>query len=92
MTNSQTHTKPSTKQLRYLNSLAEATGQSFAYPKTSREASEEIKRLKGQKRTSRADRQREVRSIRRQMADGRGDGARVRDDELGGYGSNAGWR
>ncbi len=91
MTNSQPHIPPSPKQLRYLEGLREATGQTYTYPKTSGEASKEITRLKKVKRTSRSDRRREVQSVRRAMASGRGDGARIRDDELSGYGSTSTW-
>ncbi|MGD9734957.1 MAG: hypothetical protein AB7V58_05015 [Solirubrobacterales bacterium] len=75
----------------YLRALAEKTGGSFTYPRTSRQASEEIDRMKGRKATSGSDRRRETRQVRRDMATGRGDGARVRDEELAGYGSDAHW-
>jgi hypothetical protein len=75
----------------YLQDLATATGRSFKWPRTQREASEEIKALKKFKRTSRADRRRETREIRADMARGRGGSAAVRDDELTGYGSTAAW-
>src|SRR5882672_4083433 len=91
MTNSLPHTPPSPEQLSYLKDLCEATGQSGTYPKTSGEASKEITHLKKVKRTSRSDRRREVQSVRRVMASGRGDGARIRDDELSGYGSTSTW-
>lgn len=45
-------TKPTGKQLRYLRQLAERTGQTFTYPRTSRQASAEIDRLKAQKPSS----------------------------------------
>ena len=37
---------PSARQLNYLKALANRTGQTFTYPKTSRDASREIQRLK----------------------------------------------
>jgi hypothetical protein len=94
MTDSQPHTAspPTAKQLDYLRDLALGRGQSFAYPATSQEASREIKRLLRAKRTSPADRRRETRAVRDDMATRRGDAARVRPEELGGYGSNACWR
>lgn len=93
MTNSQPHISnpPTPKQLSFLRDLALGRGQSFAYPETFEEADREIKRLLGQKRTSAAERRREVRAVRDDMAR-RGDAASVRLDELGGYGSSAHWR
>lgn len=92
MTNPQPHhSKPTNATIDYLRDLAMQKGQSFAWPQTQREASEEIKRLKKVRRTSRADRRRETRQVRGDMASGRGDAARVRDEELGGYGSTAHW-
>lgn len=92
MTNSEQHHKPpNNEQMAYLRGLAASTGGSFAWPTTSKEASEEIDRLKGEKRTSAADRRRETQEVREAMATGRGDAARVRDEELRGYGSNAHW-
>jgi hypothetical protein len=94
MTNSQPHTAnpPTPRQLSYLRDLALGRGQSFAYPQTFEEASREIKRLLGEKQTGRAERHREVRAVRDDMATGRGDAASVRLDELGGFGSTAHWR
>jgi hypothetical protein len=93
MTNSQSHPNklPTPKQLRYLRDLALGRGQSFAYPETSQEASREIKRLLRAGRTSAAERRREVRAVRDEMAAGRSDGASVRAAELSGYGSTASW-
>lgn len=92
MTNSQHHhRKPSAKQLRYLRSLAERCGESFAYPESAAQASTEIDRLKGRRRTARADRRREVAQVRRAMARGVGDAAAVREAEISGYGSSATW-
>jgi hypothetical protein len=83
--------KPTSKQLRYLRSLAESRGESFAYPATRAQASAEIERLKARRRSPRGDRRREVAEVRRAMAT-RGDAAAVRSSELGGYGSSATWR
>ena len=38
--------KPTSRQLNYLRALANRTGQTFTYPRTRREASREIERLK----------------------------------------------
>jgi hypothetical protein len=93
MTNPQPHPSnpPTPKQINYLRDLALGRGQSFGYPKTSGEASREIKRLLKVKRTNSADRRREARAISADIATP-GDAARVRDHELSGYGSTAAWR
>ena len=83
--------KPTPKQLKYLRALAQRTGQTFAYPRTMEAASDEIDRLTGVKATPRTDRRRELREVQDDLATGRGDAARVRDDELSGYGSTATW-
>lgn len=94
MTNSQPHASnpPTPRQLSYLRDLALGRGQTFAYPKTFEEASREIKRLLKGERTPRADRRQEARAISAEMAERRGDSARIRDHELGGYGASAHWR
>jgi len=93
MTNPQPHPSnpPTPKQISYLRDLALGRGQTFTYPETFDEADQQIKRLRKVKRTSRADRRREVRGVSADMA-GRGDAASVRSHELGGYGSSAHWR
>lgn len=92
MTNPQQHPNPaSKKQMALLRSLASERGQSFAYPRTWQEADKEIKRLKGVTSLSRDDRRREDRGVRDAMSN-RGDAARVRADELAGYGSTARWK
>lgn len=67
------------------------TGESFAWPPTQVQASKEIRRLEKVKRTSSADRRRETKQVRSDMATRRGGAAAVRDDEIGGYGSTASW-
>lgn len=83
--------KPTRKQLNYLRALAQRTGQTFTWPKTMAEASAEIQRLERVKPTPRTDRRRELRLLQDDLATARGDAARVRDDELSGYGSTATW-
>ena len=83
--------KPTPTQRNYLRALAQRTGQTFTWPKTMEAASDEIDRLKGVKATPRTDRRRELREVQDHLATGRGDAARVRDDELSGYGSSARW-
>lgn len=78
-------------QLRYLRTRAALTGQTFAYPATTAEASHEINRLRRVPRTPRADVARERRQVADDMANRRGDAARVRPDELEGHGSSARW-
>ena len=83
--------KPTPKQFNYLRALAQRTGQTFTRPTTMEAASEEIDRLKGVKATPRSDRRRELREIQDDLATGRGDAARVRENEVSGYGSTATW-
>jgi hypothetical protein len=90
--------RPTVKQLAYLRALAARVGQSFAYPRTRRQASAEIRRLGAAQRRcdSRLERQgerRERRAIQRDLQE-RATGA-VRVDlerETTGYGANATWR
>lgn len=84
--------KPTAKQLAYLRALAERTGQTFAYPRTKRQASQEIRRLRGQRPSPRADRIRERREISDDLATRTGDAARIRGSEITGYGSTATWK
>lgn len=82
---------PTSKQLAYLRALAERTGQTFPMPRTSQEASAEIRRLKA----APADSQLERRIERDEIADAIGTGAqdsvRITRDEVTGYGSSATW-
>jgi hypothetical protein len=59
--------------------------------KTSRQASNEINRLKQTKPSSRTERYVERKLIADQIATGPQDAARVRDDEISGHGSSATW-
>jgi hypothetical protein len=52
MANSNISSKPTSRQLSYLRSLAHRTGQTFTYPQTSQQASAEINRLKNAKPSS----------------------------------------
>ena len=83
-------TKPTARQLRYLRSLAQRTGQTFTYPHTAAEASREIDRLKRARPSSLAELEIE-REIADAVAVGERDAARVRADEIDGYGSSATW-
>src|SRR5450631_134748 len=86
-----TSSKPTSRQLSYLKSLANRTGQTFTYPQTSRQASAEINRLKQTKPSSRTERYVERKLIADQIATGPLDAARVRDEEIHGRGSSATW-
>jgi hypothetical protein len=83
--------RPTPRQLSYLKGLAERTGQTFTYPRTSAQARAEIDRLKGIRPESRADRRRERKEIADAIANGPADAARVHDSETTGYGSTATW-
>jgi hypothetical protein len=90
--------KPTGKQLAYLRQLAIQLGQSFAYPRTSAEASAEIRRLRASRGgrdvgLDRGDERRERRAIVRELQERAGDAARVDlEREAIGYGANATWR
>ena len=83
-------TKPTPRQLRYLRSLAQRTGQTFTYPHTFAQASREITRLKQARPSSHGELEVE-REIADAVAVGEQDAARVRGDEIDGYGSNCQW-
>ncbi len=82
---------PTSKQLAYLRALAERTGQTFAMPRTSREASAEIHRLKATPTESRLERKIERGDIADAITTGAQDSVRVNRDEVTGYGSSAAW-
>ena len=86
-----TTSKPTSRQLAYLKSLADRTGQTFTYPQTSQQASAEINRLKHTTPSSRTERYVERKLIADEIATGPIDAARVRDDEIHGRGSSATW-
>jgi hypothetical protein len=87
--------KPTLKQVNYLKVLATRTGTSFTYPKTSSQASAEIKRL--QQIKSRGSSFAELASGRNAaaaawdipVAEGRA--CDIQDFEIDGYGSSARW-
>ena len=84
--------KPTTRQLSYLRSLANRTGQTFTYPKTRQQASAEINRLKRTRPSSRTEVRIERKLIADQIAAGPVDAARVREREISGHGSTATWK
>jgi len=84
--------KPTPKQLAYLKSLAEATATTFTYPKSSAQASAEIRRMKARPRSSTGERTRERRDVQRELAERPQDAAAVRvGRDVRGYGSSARW-
>ena len=82
---------PTAKQLAYLRALAERTGRTFAWPRTSQQASAEIRKLRATQSDSRVERAIERREIADAIATGPVDGSRVRDHEVAGWGSTASW-
>ena len=82
---------PTQKQQRYLRSLAQKTGTSFTPPATKAQASREIKRLKQLAASPRHEREGDRRAVSERLASGTS-AARVREDEVEGYGSNCQWR
>jgi hypothetical protein len=85
--------RPATpKQLRYLKTLADRSGQTFTYPKTAADASREIHRLQTATPSTRTERYLERKAIADQIATGPvHDGARVQEHEISGHGSSATW-
>jgi len=84
--------KPTPRQLAYLKSLAEATTTTFTYPKSSAQASAEIRRIKARPRSSTGERTRERRDVQRELAERPQDAAAVRvGRDVRGYGSSARW-
>jgi hypothetical protein len=82
---------PTPEQLAYLRALAERTGQTFAVPRTRRDASAEIRRLKATPAESQLERRIERAEIADAITTGADDSCRVTRDEVTGYGSNARW-
>jgi hypothetical protein len=92
-TATQTNHPATLRQINYLKALAARTGTSFTYPKTSRDASAEIKRLKAINSTG---------TTFAELATGPNctplspdgphtNGSAVHDFEITGYGSSARW-
>ena len=84
--------KPTSRQLNYLRALANSTGQTFTYPRTRREASREIERLKQAQPSTRTERELERKDIADAVARGQDDATRVQPGEVTGYGSTATWK
>lgn len=84
--------RPTAKQVAYLRTLATRAGQTFSYPRTRAQASAEIQRLKATTPSTRTERSIEHKAIADAIAQGPTDAARVRPDEITGYGSSATWK
>ena len=83
---------PSARQLNYLKALANRTGQTFTYPRTSRDASREIQRLKAVRPSSRVELELErVDVAAEQAAPEANCDVGVDLSEIEGYGSTATW-
>jgi hypothetical protein len=83
---------PTARQQRYLRQLTLQRGVTFAVPKTRAQASHAIDILKRRQPEPVADRRREIRAVQDDIAQGRGDSAKVLEGiETTGYGSSATW-
>jgi hypothetical protein len=83
---------PSARQLNYLKALAHRTGQTFAYPATSSDASREIQRLKTVRSSSRIERTLERLDVgAEQLARETNCDVPVDPSEIQGDGSTATW-
>jgi hypothetical protein len=84
--------RPTSRQLTYLNALAERTGQTFAWPTNRSDAAKEIRRLKALPATSQLERQIERNDWAAEAAarDANCD-VPIRPDEMIGYGANCSW-
>jgi hypothetical protein len=82
---------PTPAQQTYLRQLADRTGQTFVTPRTRQEASSQIRRLQGESRSPRYERVEDRRAVTDEQRAALS-AARVREDEISGYGSTATWR
>jgi len=89
---SMTPKPPSARQLNYLKALANRAGQTFTYPRTSRDASRQIQRLKTVRPSSRVERELERADVSAEQA-AREANCDVPVDvrEIEGYGATATW-
>jgi hypothetical protein len=89
---SMTPKPPSARQLNYLRALANRTGQTFTYPKTSRDAKRQIQRLRTVQPSSRIELEIErVDLAAEQAAREANCDVPVDLSEIEGYGSNCRW-
>jgi hypothetical protein len=84
--------RPTPRQMSYLRALAQRTGETFAYPQTSTEASAEIERLKRRGPSSRIERHLDRREVQTALSERPDDACRARlDVETEGYNATASW-
>jgi hypothetical protein len=91
---SMTPKPPHARQLQYLKALADRTGQTFSYPRTSSDANREIQRLKTVRPTSRIELELELERLdvaAEQAAREANCDVPVDLSEIQGYGSTATW-
>ena len=82
--------RPSARQLSYLRTLAERTGQTFAWPRTCSQASREIRRLERARRISPLEREIERHDWSAEAAAREANcDVPIRPHEVQGYGSSA---
>lgn len=80
------------KQLGYLRSLERSRRVSLSPPRSSAEASRNIKALLAMEAPPAEDFDHELRELREDLAAGGGAVALIHDDEIGGWGSTAHWK
>ena len=80
---------PTGRQLAYLKALAARTGQTFIWPRTRRQASREIHRLRAVRGSGFSFGELDAEHAAREA---RHDAPVVRSDEIAGYGASATWR
>ena len=83
-------TPPTPRQLRYLRVLADRTGTTFVNPRTSAEASREIRRLEQLPSLTRSTRRHERRGLDNDREHLKPSSS-VASDEISGHGSSATW-
>src|SRR3954463_6852606 len=83
---------PTRKQQSYIRRLAMERGITFTPPRTRAQASRLIRELQARPKSGRRERRRELKAVRDDIARGPADAARVREDEITGYGSEASWK
>jgi hypothetical protein len=89
---SMTPKPPSARQLNYLRALAKRTGQTFTYPKTSRDASRQIQRLGTVQPSSRIELEIERLDLAAEEAAREAScDVPIHRSEVEGYGSTATW-
>jgi hypothetical protein len=81
--------RPTPKQLAYLRTLAQRTGQTFAYPQTAAQAGAEINRLLNVNPSTRIEQRLDRHAVSQGLQERPHDATRIREDETTGYGSTA---